>query len=143
MRTIKYPKKIPISRLAQRRGASSLGCFLFLILVIVLGYVGFVFGEAYWSYYRVREKVREAITWAVADKPKTDQEIARRVVVNALDAGLKITARNIRLSHTADTITIRVVWLHDLNLLFSSYSKPFEVNLTEVKRWHGRGLVVK
>jgi len=111
--------------------------------VIVLGYVGFVFGEAYWSYYRVREKVREAITWAVADKPKTDQEIARRVVVNALDAGLKITARNIRLSHTADTITIRVVWLHDLNLLFSSYSKPFEVNLTEVKRWHGRGLVVK
>jgi len=114
-----------------------------LILLLVLGYAGFVFGEAYWSYYRVREKVRETLTWAVSAQPKTDQAINRQVVVNALDVGLKLTARNIRISHTTETLTIRVVWFHEMNLLFSSYFKPFEVSLTEVKRWQGGGLVVQ
>jgi hypothetical protein len=114
-----------------------------LLAVIVLGYAGFVFGEAYWSFYRVREKVREALTWAVSANPKTDQEITRKVIVNALDVGVKLTPRNIRLSHSSETLTIRVLWYRDIDLLVSSYAKLFEVNLTEVKRWHGGGLVVQ
>ena len=137
------PRKIPTRRLAPKNGASSLGCLVFLLVVIVLGYVGFVFGDAYWSYYRVREKVREALTWSVSGKPKTDQEISRQVIVNALDVGVRLTPRNIRLSHSSETLTIRVFWYQDLNLLASSYAKPFEVSLTEVKRWHGGGLVVQ
>jgi hypothetical protein len=114
-----------------------------LILVIVVSYTGFKFGEAYWSYYRVREKVREALTWAVAERPKTEQEITRRVIVNTLDVGAKFSSRNIRLSQTTDTLTIRVFWYQDIEFPYYSYSKPFEVNLTEVKRWQGGGLVVQ
>jgi hypothetical protein len=143
MQTAKFSRGIFHGRLAQKKGASSLGCLLFLILVIVGSYVGFKFGEAYWSYYRVREKVREALTWAVAERPKTEQEITRRVIVNALDVGAKFSSRNIRLSQTTDTLTIRVFWYQDIELLYYSYSKPFEVNLTEVKRWHGQGLVIQ
>jgi hypothetical protein len=143
MRTIKFPVEIPKGRFAPKRGASSLGCILFLILVIVLGYLGFVFGEAYWSYYRVREKVRESLVWAVSAKPKTDQEITRQVIINALDVGVNLTPRNIRLSQSADTLTIRVIWVRELNLLFTFYDKSFEVSLTDVKRWQGGGLVVK
>lgn len=111
--------------------------------MIVLGYLGFVFGEAYWSYYRVREKVRESLVWAVSAKPKTDQEITRQVIINALDVGVNLTPRNIRLSQSADTLTIRVIWVRELNLLFTFYDKSFEVSLTDVKRWQGGGLVVK
>ena len=143
MQTIKIPQEIRKARLAPKRGASSLGCILFLIVVIVLGYLGFVFGEAYWSFYRVREKVRESLTWAVSGNPKTDQQITRQVIINALDVGVNLTGRNIRLSHSADTLTIRVIWWREMNLLFTFYSKAFEVNLTEVKRWQGGGLVVK
>jgi hypothetical protein len=143
MRATESPAEILTGPPAQRRGASSLGCLLFLILVIVLSYLGFVFGEAYWSYYRVQEKVRGALTWAVSEKPKTDQEITRQVVANALDVGVNLTSRNIRLTHSRETLTIRVVWFHDIELLFTSYSKPFEVKLTEVKRWHGGGLVIQ
>lgn len=112
-------------------------------MVFVLGYLGFVFGEAYWSFYRVREKVRESLTWAVSGTPKTDQQITRQVIINALDVGVNLTGRNIRLSHSADTLTIRVIWWREMNLLFTFYSKAFEVKLTEVKRWQGGGLVVK
>lgn len=143
MGIIKFPVEIPKGRFAPKRGASSLGCILFLILVIVLGYLGFVFGEAYWSYYRVREKVRESLVWAVSAKPKTDQEITRQVIINALDVGVNLTPRNIRLSQSADTLTIRVIWVRELNLLFTFYDKSFEVSLTDVKRWQGGGLVVK
>ena len=111
--------------------------------MIVLGYLGFVFGESYWSYYRVREKVRESLVWAVSERPKTDQEITRQVIINALDVGVNLTPRNIRLLHSADTLTIRVIWVRELNLLFTFYDKSFEVSLTDVKRWQGGGLVIK
>jgi len=125
------------------RGAATGGCLLFIIGIGVLGYVGFKVGDAYWNYLEVRHKVREALNWAVAGGPKADLEIVQKVIGNARDAGTEFTSDNIQIKQTPDTLTIVVSWVQEVE--FPHYTLPlkFKVNLSEVKRWHRGGLVVK
>ncbi len=125
------------------RGAATGGCLLFLIAIGVLGYVGFKVGDAYWNYLEVRHKVREALNWAVAGGPKADSEIVQKVIGNARETGTEFTSDNIQIKQTTDTLTIIVSWSQEVE--FPHYTLPlnFKVNLSEVKRWHRGGLVVK
>ena len=125
------------------RGAVTGGCLLFIIGMVVLGYVGFKVGEAYWNYLEVRHKVREALNWAVAGGPKGDSEIVQKVIGNAREAGTEFTSDNIQIKHTTDTLTIIVSWVQEVE--FPRYTLPlkFKVDLSEVKRWHRGGLILK
>jgi len=134
-------KKVPAERC---RGMTTPGCLLFLILLAVLGFAGYRVGTAYWEYYHVREGVRNALTWTVAGQPKQEVDVVKRVIARVGDeAGLQLTAKNIRITQTASTLTISVFWVQDLDFLVYTYPMDFEVSLTEAKRWGGRGLVVK
>ncbi len=125
------------------RGAGTGGCLLFLIGIGVLGYVGFKVGEAYWAYLEVRHKVREALNWAVAVPPKADPDIVQKVIGNAREAGTEFSAENIQIRHTPDTLTIIVSWSQEVEFPYYKLPLKFKVNLSEVKRWHRGGLVVK
>ena len=78
------------SLLAQSRGRSAFGCLVFLIVIGAVGYVGFKFGEAGWEYMDVRQKVREALNWAVANNAKTDAEMVQRISKDVREAGLEL-----------------------------------------------------
>jgi len=132
-------------RPAERsRGMTTPGCLMFLVLLAVLGFAGFRFGAAYYEYYQVREQVREVLTWTVADTPKHEADVVKRVIARVADeAGLWLTPKNIRITQTANSLTIRVFWVRDLDFLVYTYPMDFTVSLTEAIRWGGRGLVVK
>lgn len=120
------------------------GCLSFLLLLAILGFVGYRFGAAYWEYYQVREQVREVLIWTVAGQPKHEGDIVKKVIARIGDnVGLYLTPKNIRITKTAGSLTLRVFWVQDLDFLVYTYPWDFEVSLTEAIRWGGRGLVIK
>jgi hypothetical protein len=125
-------------------GLTTLGCLFFLILLTLLGLGGYRVGEAYWEYYQVREQVREVLTWAVAGGAKEEPSIAQRVTSRLKEEmGFSISPRNVRVTQTTNDMTISVSWNRGLDFLVYTYPMDFEVRLTEIKRWGGRGLVIK
>ncbi len=103
------------------------GCLMFLVLLAVLGFAGFRFGSAYWEYYQVREQVREVLTWTVAGQPKHEGEVVKRVIARVADeAGLWFTPKNIRITQTANSLTISVFWVQDLDFLVYTYPMDFD-----------------
>jgi hypothetical protein len=125
------------------RGAATGGCLLFIIGIGVLGYVGFKVGDAYWTYLGVRHKVREALNWAVAGGPKADPEIVQKVIGKVHEVGTEFSPDNIQIKHTTDTLTIIVSWDQEVEFPYYTLPLKFKVNLSEVKRWHRGGLILK
>ena len=125
------------------RGAGAVGCLLFILIVGVLGYVGFKVGEAYWQYLEVRHKTREALNWAAAGAPKYDRDIVQKVIVNAKEVGVELFPRNIQIMHTTETLTIIVSWSQDVEFPYHTFPLQFKTTQTEEKRWHRGKLVIK
>jgi len=117
-----------------RRGAISGGCLLFMILIGLLAYVGFRIGEAYWGYFEVRQKIQEALNWAVASSPKAELEIMQKVIAKAREGGVELSPQRIQVKQTKTTITIIASWEQEVE--FPYYTLPLElkVSLTEEKR---------
>jgi hypothetical protein len=114
-----------------------------LVLIAIVVFLGFKFGEAFWTYYQVREQVRQALTWTVAGDPKPEAEIVQRVISHVRTEEVQLTPRNVRIAQTPDSLTLIVSWTQEVELPFYTYPLDFEVSLTETKRWGGRGLVIK
>jgi len=125
------------------RGASTMGCLLFLLIAGVVGYVGFKVGKAYWNYFEVWQKTREVLNWAVAGSPKSDGEIVQKVIVNAQGVGGELYPRNIQIEQTTDTLTIIVSWGQEVEFPYYTLPLKFKTTQTEEKRWHKGGLVIK
>jgi len=120
------------------------GCLSFLVLLVILGFGGYRIGAAYWEYYQVREQVREVLTWTVAGQPKHEAGVVKKVIAKIGDeTGLYLTPKNVSITQTANSLTLSVFWVRDLDFLVYTYPWDFEVSLTEAIRWGGRGLVIK
>jgi hypothetical protein len=125
-------------------GLTTPGCLFFLVLLTLLGLGAYRVGEAYWEYYNVREQVREVLIWAVAGGAKEETSIAQRVTSRLKEEmAFSISPRNVRVTQTTNEMTISVSWTRGLDFLVYTYPMDFEIRLTEVKRWGGRGLVIK
>ena len=125
-------------------GLTTSGCLFFLVLLMLLGLGGYRVGEAYWGYYQVREQVREVLTWAVAGGAKEEASIAQKVMSRLKEeTTLPISPGNVRVTQNSSELTISVSWTRGLDFFVYTYPMDFEVRLTEVKRWGGRGLVIK
>jgi len=128
----------------RSRGRTTPGCLGFLVLLAVLGFVGYTFGAAYYEYYQVREQVRGVITWTVSGNPKHEADVVKRVITRVADeVGIGLTPKNIRVTQTGNRLTLSVFWVQDLDFLVYTYPMDFTVSLTEPLRWGGRGLVIK
>ncbi len=138
-----FPHKKSRSKPWNIGGITTLGCLVWLVLIAVVGFVGFKFGEAFWTYYQVREQVRQALTWTVASGPKSEAEIVQRVISEVRSEEVQLTPRNVRINQTSDSLTLIVSWTREVELPFYTYPLDFEVRLTEIKRWGRGGLVIK
>ena len=127
----------------SRRGASTLGCLFFLVVIGAAGYVGLKVGTVYWDYFDVRQKIRETLNWAVAGQAKSDGEIFQKVVANVRQAGLELKPRDVKITHSGENLTISASWTREIE--FPGYTLPlnFSVSLTEIKRWTRGGLIIK
>jgi hypothetical protein len=138
-----FPHKKSRSQPWNIGGITTLGCLVWLVLIAIVGFVGFKFGEAFWTYYQVREQVRQALTWTVAAGPKSEAEIVQRVISEVRSEEVQLTPRNVRITQTSDSLTLIVSWTQEVEFPFHTFPLDFEVRLTEIKRWGRGGLVVK
>jgi hypothetical protein len=127
----------------EHRGAVTSGCLVFLILILLLGYVGFKFGEAFWEYLEVRQKTREALNWAAAGQAKSEIDIVQKVITKVREVGVELAPRSIQIKQTTDTLTILVAWSREVEFPYYTLPLKFRVTQTEEKRWHRGGLIIK
>ena len=127
----------------SNRGGALSGCLVFVVIVAALGYVGFKFGEPCWEYLQVRQKTREALTWAAAGQAKPDAQILQKVLIQTEDINVDIRQQNVKIIHDPDLLTIRVSWKREV--VFPMYTLPlnFHVTLSEQKRWVRGPLILK
>ncbi len=124
-------------------GMTALGCLVVLVFLAVLGFVGYKVGDAYWTYYQVREQVRQSLTWAVAGQAKEEAAIVQKTITYVASTGLRLKPRNVRITQSPEHLTLTVFWTHDLEFPYYTYPLDFEVKLSDVKRWGRGGLVVR
>lgn len=86
-----------------RRGRSSLGCLVTLLLVVAGGYFGVSVAEVYWRYFRYRDAMEQQARFAAR---KSDLEIVRQLAAFADTLGLPDAARDVRVRRTPDRVTI-------------------------------------
>ncbi len=129
--------------LLRHQGTTAFGCLLFILLVAVIGYGGMKIGKAYWNYFELRQKTREALSWAVAGSAKPEGEIVNKVIANASEVGVGLANRDIQIIQTSDTLTIIVSWIQAVEFPYYTLPLKHQVALTEEKRWYKGGLVVK
>jgi hypothetical protein len=79
----------------ERRGASSLGCLLSLLIVAVILYFGVNIGEVYWRYYQYEDDMRQQVRFAAH---KTN---------DAITDELRAQADSLSLPEAAGEVTVR------------------------------------
>ena len=69
-----------VSLRPSRRGASSLGCLVSLVLFLAAAYYGIHIGGIYWRYYQLLDDMRQQAVFA---RQNTDQVIQQRLTAQA------------------------------------------------------------
>ena len=66
--------------MVNRRGVSTLGCLLPLLIVAVIGYFGYPAADAYFRYYKFKDAMGQEARFA---STQTDEHIQKRLVALA------------------------------------------------------------
>jgi hypothetical protein len=83
---------------SNRRGSSSTGCLLTLLVFAVALYYGVHIGEVYWRFYQYQEEMRSQARLAPSIE---DGVIRRRLLTTVDDLGLPAEAQKIQIKRTA------------------------------------------
>ena len=86
-----------------RRGRSSLGCLISLLLVAAVAYFGVNAGEMYLRYYRFRDAMGQEVRFA---GQKSDEAIRRRLAALADSLGLPEAAGRVQVRRDGRRITV-------------------------------------
>ena len=98
-----------------RRGRSSLGCLMTLLVLAATAYFAVNVGEVYLRAYRFEDAMRAEARFAAR---RTDEEIRRRLLARADSLGLPDGARSVRVRRTPSKV---VIW--------AEYYDPVELPL--------------
>ena len=101
----------------SRRGASTLGCLVAIMLVMAILYYGVDIGRTYWSYYRLKDEMETSARFA---QTQPDDQIHRHLVGVVQDLGLPAEAQRfvIRRTEHPPLVTIRTSYSVELVLPF-------------------------
>ena len=89
--------------MVRRRGASSLGCLIPVLVLAVGAYLAYGFGEAYFRYYRFKDAMGQEARFA---STVSDDQITRRLSALADSLQLPPGAELISITRTPAVITI-------------------------------------
>lgn len=74
----------------SRRGASTLGCLFWLMIMVAVLYYGIDVGKAYWNYYSLLDEMSTSARFA---QTTPDDQIMKHLVGVAQDLGLPAEAQ--------------------------------------------------
>jgi hypothetical protein len=112
---------------SRRRGASTLGCLVSLVLVAVVVYYGLDFGKALWNYYKLGDEMQTSAQFA---RDKTDDAVLNQLRNVADRLQLPPEARQFRIRREGHppTITITTEYSVTISLPFGDkvlHFRPF------------------
>lgn len=117
--------------LARRRGASTTGCLLSLLVLVAVLYYGVNIGELYFRYYRLVDEMGSQARVAAALDNGT---IQRRIVAAIQDIGLPDDATsNLQITRVASPrqITIESEYAESVHLPLFDHTFRFHPKVTE------------
>lgn len=88
----------------RRRGASTLGCLMTMLIAVAILYFGVNVGEAYWRYYQFRDDMRQYVSFA---SHYSDQQIANGLAASADSLGLPPDAQLVSVQRGAHAIIVQ------------------------------------
>ena len=86
-----------------RRGRSTLGCLVLLLLAVAVGYFGVNIGEVYLRHYEFRDAARQEVRFA---RMRSDAQIRARLAAKADSLGLPAEAGRVRIFRTDRSVTV-------------------------------------
>ena len=89
--------------MVSKRGRSSMGCLVALLLVAVAMYFGVNVGEAYWRFYEYQDAMRQEVRFA---KQIPDDRIKLHLKAYADSLGLPEEATDITVNRTNSDISV-------------------------------------
>ncbi len=102
--------------MVARRGVSTLGCLVPLLLVAVVAYFGFPAGEAYFKFYQYKDAMGQEARFA---STQTDEHIRRRLVSLADSLHMPTGAELVTIERTPGTVTISAEYDEIIRLPFN------------------------
>lgn len=116
---------------SRRRGASTTGCLLSLLVLVAVLYYGVNIGELYFRYYRLVDEMETQARVAAALDNGT---IQRRIVAAIADIGLPEDATsNLEITRSASPrqITIESAYSESVHLPLFDHTFQFHPKVTE------------
>ena len=114
----------------NRRGTSTLGCLLSLVLTLAVAYYGMQVGRVWFRFYAIKDKIDNAALFA---QTQPTEEILRGLRQAADEIGLPAEAKQFKVQRTdvyPRTITISTVYTEKLNLPFVKKTVTFKPSAT-------------
>ena len=108
--------RLPLAR--NRRGKIRIGCLIWVLLGLVVGYVGFEYARVYQAWFAARQDVEDLVAFA---GQLEDEAIRRRIVERMVFLDLPPQARQVRLWRVERPRGIRVAlsYADSVNLVFT------------------------
>jgi hypothetical protein len=100
----------------KRRGVSTLGCLIPLLLLAVVAYFGFPAGEAYFKFYQYKDAMGQEARFAAT---QTDEHIRRRLVSLADSLHMPTGAELVSIERSSGTVTISAEYDEIIRLPFN------------------------
>lgn len=96
-----------------RRGASSLGCLVSLLVIAAIAYFGFNVAEVYLRYFEFRDAMQQEARFAAR---RSDADIRRRLRAKADSMGLPEAAGRVRVRRAQRHISISSEYYDNIEL---------------------------
>jgi hypothetical protein len=119
-----------VSRATNRRGSSSTGCLLTMLVFSAVLYYGINIGEVYWRYYQYQDEMRSQARLAPS---LNDGVIRRRLLLTVDRLGLPPEAQKIQIKRTAKPrqITIQSEYEEEVRLPLFNHTFHFRPSAVE------------
>jgi len=119
-----------VSRATNRRGSSSTGCLLTMLVFSAVLYYGINIGEVYWRYYQYQDEMRSQARLAPS---LNDGVIRRRLLLTVDRLGLPPEAQKIQTKRTAKPrqITIQSEYEEEVRLPLFNHTFHFRPSAVE------------
>ena len=119
---------LPSVRLRGSSGKGNLGCLFSLLILVVLGYLGYKFVPHYMSHFELKDALNEIAVYRVAraGSGSEKQTIQEEVIAKAKELGIQLKRENIKVRQEEEKIYITVKYTVPVDLPNQVYNLDFE-----------------
>ena len=115
-------------RLPGSSGKGNLGCLFSLLILVVLGYLGYKFVPHYMSHFELKDALNEIAVYRVArgGSGSEKQTIQEEVIAKAKGLGIQLKRDDIKVRQEEEKIYITVKYAVPVDLPTQVYDLRFE-----------------